>query len=76
MKPKKMGRPPKQPDKRHSETLLIRLEAVEKNAFREAADAAGLPLSSWIRERLRRIARKELGDIGRPVAFLPDLAAG
>jgi hypothetical protein len=67
---KKMGRPPKEPGKTHSESILIRLEPAEKSAFQDAADLAGAPLSVWIRERLRRIASKELGDASRSVAFL------
>jgi predicted HicB family RNase H-like nuclease len=70
MKPK-LGRPPKEPGTALSETVLLRLEPAEKEAFRDAAQAAGLPLSGWVRERLRRMARKELGEIGLPVAFLP-----
>jgi hypothetical protein len=34
-----------------------------------------LPLSGWIRERLRRAARKELEDMKMPVAFLERLSA-
>ena len=48
----------------------LRLETDEKNAFREAAKIAGVPLASWMRERLRRAARKELEEIGRSVPFL------
>ena len=31
---------------------------------------AGLALSAWVRERLRRVARKELQESGRAVPFL------
>ena len=44
----------------------------EKQAFKEAADLAGLALSAWIRERLRTAARKELEGANRPVHFMPD----
>lgn len=67
---KKRGRPPVAPNKAKADHLEVRLEVAEKEAFREAADLAGLPLSSWVRERLRRVARKELEEAGRPVAFL------
>ena len=70
MKKVKMGRPPKEPGKRHSDTILLRLEPGEKVAFTDAASLAGTPLSVWIRERLRRLAVKELGDASRPIAFL------
>jgi hypothetical protein len=48
----------------------MRLDVAEKQAFRDAAELAGLDLSAWIRERLRTVARQELESVGRPVAFL------
>lgn len=57
------------------EYIEVRCELSEKEAFRAAAEAAALPLSGWIRERLRRLARKELEDLGMPVAFLDRLTA-
>jgi uncharacterized protein (DUF1778 family) len=66
----KGGRPPKGPDRVKSEYIDMRLEPVEKQAFRDAAELAGLDLSAWIRERLRIAARKELEGAGRAVAFL------
>ena len=68
---KKRGRPPVDPGKAKAEYLEVRLEVAEKEAFKEAADLAGLALSAWVRERLRRVARKELEESGQPVAFLP-----
>lgn len=53
--------------------LDIRLEAGEKEAFKEAAEFAGIPLSAWVRERLRRAARRELEAAGRPIPFLKHL---
>ena len=67
---KKRGRPPVSPGRVKAEYLEVRLEVLEKQVFKEAADLAGLPLSAWVRERLRRAARKELEESGRPVAFL------
>lgn len=64
------GRPPKLAEKRKAEYLDIRLEASEKQAFRDAADVAGLDLSAWVRERLRASARRELESVGRLPAFL------
>jgi antitoxin component of RelBE/YafQ-DinJ toxin-antitoxin module len=55
--------------------IEVRCGEAEKRAFRAAAEAAGLPLSGWIRERLRRIARKELEDMDMPVPFLDRLSA-
>jgi hypothetical protein len=53
------------------EYLEVRLSLDEKRAFKDAADFAGLALSAWVRERLRRAAREELERAGRQVAFLP-----
>jgi uncharacterized protein (DUF1778 family) len=75
MKKTKMGRPRKAPEAAKTDYIEMRCTEAEKQAFRAAAEAAGLPLTGWIRERLRRIARKELGDLERPVAFLEKLSA-
>ncbi|MGH9208910.1 MAG: hypothetical protein ACRD1G_20600, partial [Acidimicrobiales bacterium] len=57
---KKRGRPPVAPGKSKSVHLDMRMEVAEKQAFKDAADLAGLGLSAWIRQRLRRVARAEL----------------
>jgi hypothetical protein len=44
------------------------LDAEEKQAFRDAADVAGLALSTWVRERL--VASKELEEAGKQEAFM------
>lgn len=49
--------------------MKLRLQPEEKQAFEEAAQLSGLALSAWVRERLRRAARIELEDAGKPVAF-------
>ena len=67
---KKRGRPPLDPKSPKAIHIALRIEVPEKQAFQEAAKLAGLGLSAWIRERLRRVARKELEDFGRPVPFL------
>lgn len=67
---KKTGRPKKSPDAVKAEYIEVRCEDAEKQAFKAAAEAAGLPLSGWIRERLRRIAKKELEGLNMPVPFL------
>lgn len=64
------GRPPKRSEDRKEDYLDVRLEPAEKEAFKLAADVAGLPLSGWVRERLRRIARRELEEANKPIAFL------
>jgi predicted HicB family RNase H-like nuclease len=70
MKQRKRGRPPKEADQLQSESLLVRLGISEKEAFKEAAELAGIPLSAWVRERLRQVAVRELGKAARPIAFL------
>jgi uncharacterized protein (DUF1778 family) len=70
MKKNKRGRPPKEADQRRDESLLVRLEPDEKEAFKDAATIAGISLSSWVRERLRKVAKKELEEAERPIAFL------
>jgi hypothetical protein len=67
---KKRGAPTKRTQDRKAAVTQIRLLAVEKEGFEEAARLAGLSLSAWMRERLRMIARKELEDHGEPVSFL------
>jgi hypothetical protein len=50
--------------------VLLRLKLTEKQAFQDAAELAGVPLSAWMRERLRQAAIKELEAQARPIAFL------
>ena len=64
------GRPLKGSDKTRGERLDMRLEPVEKESFRRAAELSGFDLSAWIRERLRNLARKELEAAGKDVPFL------
>jgi hypothetical protein len=49
----------------------MRISPAEKEGFKAAADLAGLDLSAWIRERLRRVAWEELERAGQTVPFLP-----
>jgi len=65
---KRKGRPPK--DKTKQDYLEVRLDADEKQAFKDAADLSGLALSAWVRERLRKVARKELEEAGKQAAFM------
>lgn len=50
--------------------MHIRLQTEEHDDFSEAAELAGLDLSSWVRERLRTIAREELKEYGKEPSFL------
>lgn len=74
-KKKSPGRPRKSSDVAKSESILVRLAPAEKKAFSDAADLSSLPMSSWVRERLRRVALGELKKAGRSVAFLPQAVA-
>jgi len=65
---KKRGRPKKAI--KRADVINIRLEPLEKKAFSDAAAVAGLDLSGWVRERLRRAAVRELEDVAMPIAFL------
>lgn len=53
-----------------SATVLVRLEPNEKKGFRLAAELAGIDVSAWMRERLRRVARQELEEARLPIPFL------
>jgi hypothetical protein len=64
----KRGRPKK--DKPLNEYIELRVLDSEKQAFREAAEVSGIPMATWMRERLRRVATRELENADRPVAFL------
>lgn len=67
---KKRGRPPKEADRLRNESLLVRVEPNEKEAFQSAADLAGVSLSSWVRERLRQVAVRELKSAAIPNPFV------
>ena len=56
------------------ELLAPRLESVFLGGgtptFTAAAELDGKDLSEWVRDRLRRLAKQELEQAGRPIAFL------
>ena len=54
-----MARPPKQEGDARDRLMQVRVKSVEFEAFKKAADEAGLDLSGWVRERLRTAAKKE-----------------
>ena len=56
----RIGRPPKASDEGGTTRIDLRVRPVDKKAMQEAADKAGLSLSSWIKTRLIPIARREL----------------
>lgn len=63
------GRPKKTTGTLKSGYLQVRVGDAEKETFDTAAELAGLPLSAWVRERLRAIARKELEHHGKKPVF-------
>jgi uncharacterized protein (DUF1778 family) len=52
-----------------TERLEIRIDAEEGEAFLNAAEASGMSLSAWVRQRLRRAAKQDLEEAGRRVSF-------
>lgn len=67
---KRPGRPKKSSDQLQTEYLDVRLTGAEKQAFKDAADVAGMPVSAWVRERLRKASAKELQEVGQSAAFM------
>lgn len=57
-------------EKGKSLTIQVRITQREKAGFLEAAGITGLPLSSWVRERLRLAAIRELEGAGKHVPFV------
>ncbi len=57
-------------DDEKTETVQIRVTTLEKAAFLEAAGLAGIPLSAWVRERLRTASRLELESAGQPIPIV------
>jgi uncharacterized protein (DUF1778 family) len=53
-----------------SQVVQIRLTSEEKQGLTEAAELAGIPLSSWVRERLRLAAIRDLESAGRKIPFV------
>ena len=55
----KRGRPKLDPAGGPSKFLTIRTAEGEQDAYRQAAERAGVPLSAWVRERLNKAAKRE-----------------
>jgi len=72
-KKKGRGRPRKGTSETKSESVLLRMGALEKQSFADAAKLAGVPLAVWMRERLRQAAVRELEAGGKRAAFLEHL---
>jgi hypothetical protein len=71
----KRGRPKLPAGSKKGAYMEMWLHEAEKEAFVSAADAAGMSLSAWVRDRLRRASRKELEEFDLPVAFMEKLSA-
>lgn len=50
--------------------LQVRVGPLEKQGFQKAAALAGIGVSAWARERLRRAAMRELDEAAQPIPFL------
>lgn len=55
---------------RKDRVLQIRLTEEEKAGFDAAADLAGIPLSAWVRERLRLACIRDLESAGLKIPFI------
>ena len=71
---KKGGRP--KTDDRRVAYLDTRLTTAEKQGFCEAASLAGIPLATWVRERLRLAAIRELEAAGKAAPFIKAVPLG
>lgn len=58
--------------KTRTDLVQFRLTDSGKKAFQGAAIHAGSSVSTWIRERLRRAAIRELEEASIPIAFLSE----
>lgn len=74
MRRPKAGRPVKPEAQKKSETLELRINSLEKEAFKKASSIAGIGLSAWARERLRVAAMRELDEATQPIPFLQSLS--
>lgn len=68
------GRPKKAETR--NERMAIVLASSEKKAFQDAAELAGISVSTWVRERLRRAAVKKLEEAAFPIVFLSEKING
>jgi hypothetical protein len=59
-----------------TDTLQIRITAAEKQGFAAAAGLAGIPVSSWVRERLRLAAIRDLESAGLKIPFISPIHLG
>jgi hypothetical protein len=55
-----MGRPPKKKDESLDKLMQVRVREKEYVSFKEAAQASGLELSSWVRQQLLLAAKRDM----------------
>lgn len=63
-------------EQQKAEILQIRLTPSEKAGIAQAAAVSGISLSSWVRERLRLAAIRDLEGAGLRVPFVDELPLG
>lgn len=51
------------------EIIPLRVSPEEKEGFNRAAEIAGMTLSAWIRQHLRKASVKELGAVNEKAKF-------
>jgi hypothetical protein len=59
-----------------AEVLQVRVNLPEKQTFLAASELAGMPISAWVRERLRAASRRELIEAGLQVPFIQQSSQG
>jgi hypothetical protein len=67
---KQRGRPLGATGNAKTELIQVRVSALEKQGFEQAASDDGLSLAAWIRQRLRHVCREDLQKNGRRIPFL------
>lgn len=55
------GRPPKGGEAQTAR-IYMRAEPGEKDRYERAAEKAGVTLTEWVKDRLNRAARREIGE--------------
>lgn len=55
------GRPPKG-EATQASRIYLRAQEAEKERYEKAAQKSGVPLTDWVKDRLNRAAKRELGD--------------
>ena len=64
------------PERMKDQVIQLRVADAEKRGFQAAANLAGIPLSSWVRERLRLAAIRDLESAGQRIPFIEALELG